>query len=265
MISLTDTQINTWLITLIWPLTRVLGLIMVAPLFGHQSVPIRVKIGLGIFATLIFAPTLPPMPNVELASLGGLFILVQQLLIGLAIGFVMRICFAAIEAAGEIMGLQMGLGFATFFDPQSAGNTLVIGQFLNLLAVLIFLAVNAHLLMLSALVESFTLLPVSTQPLSGAGIFNVATFGSTIFSVGLQLAMPVVAVLLMTNLALGILTRSAPQLNIFAIGFPITLGVGLITLDLALPYLAPQFEHLFQNGARAALEVVNALKTNTGK
>ncbi|MEQ1591644.1 MAG: flagellar biosynthetic protein FliR [Thiobacillaceae bacterium] len=259
MISLTDAQINTWLITLIWPLSRVLGLIMIAPLFGHSSIPVQVKIGLGVFTTLIFAPTLPPMPNVELASMAGLFILVQQLVVGLAIGFIMSLCFAAIEAAGEIMGLQMGLGFATFFDPNSAGNTMVISQFLNILAVLIFLSVNGHLLMLSALVESFTLLPVSAQPLAGIGIFNVLVFGSTVFTVGLKLALPLIAVLLMTNLALGILTRSAPQLNIFAIGFPITLGVGLITLDLSLPYLTPQFEHLFQDGTRAAMEIVNTL------
>jgi flagellar biosynthetic protein FliR len=260
MISLTDAQLNTWLINFIWPLTRILGLIMVAPVFGHRAVPGRVKIGLGIFITLIIAPTLPPMPDVGLGSWHGLFILVQQLLIGVAMGFVMRIVFAAFEAAGEIVGLQMGLGFASFFDPQSAGQTLVLARFFNLLALLVFLAVNAHLLLLGILVESFQSLPIGPQPLSAAGFYNVAAFGSTVFAVGLQLALPVIAIMLMTNLSLGILTRSAPQLNIFAIGFPITLGVGLIVLDLTLPYFAPQFEQSIQNGFKATAMVIQTLR-----
>jgi flagellar biosynthetic protein FliR len=260
MISLTDAQLNAWLISFIWPLTRILGLIMVAPAFGHRSVPGRVKIGLGVFITLIVAPTLPPMPDVGLGSWHGLFILVQQLLIGIAIGFAMRIAFAAVEAAGEIIGLQMGLGFASFFDPQSAGQTLVLARFMNLLAVLVFLSVNAHLLLLGILVESFQSLPISHQPLSAGGFHNVAAYGSTVFSTGLQLALPLIAILLMTNLALGILTRSAPQLNIFAIGFPITLGVGLIVLNLTLPYFAPLFEQLIQNGLKASLMVIQTLR-----
>ena len=261
MISLTDTQLNAWLISFIWPLTRILGLIMVAPVFGHRAVPGRVKIGLGIFIALIIAPALPPMPDVGLGSWHGLFILVQQLLIGVATGFIMRVVFAAVEAAGEIVGLQMGLGFASFFDPQSAGQTLVLARFFNMLAVLVFLAVNAHLLLIGVLVDSFQTLPISTQPLSAAGFFNVAAFGSTVFAVGLQLALPLITILLMTNLALGILTRSAPQLNIFAIGFPITLGVGLIVLDLTLPFFAPQLEQMIQNGFDATSTVIRTLRS----
>lgn len=260
MISLTDAQLNTWLINFIWPLTRILGLIMVAPVFGHRAVPGRVKIGLGVFIALIVAPTLPPMPDVGLGSWHGLFILVQQLLIGVAIGFTMRVVFAAVEAAGEIVGLQMGLGFASFFDPQSAGQTLVLARFFNMLAALLLLAINAHLLLIGILVESFQNLPISTQPLSAVGFYNLASFGATIFSVGLQLALPVIAILLMTNLALGILTRSAPQLNIFAIGFPITLGVGLIVLNVTLPYFAPQIELMIQNGLKTSAMVIHALR-----
>jgi flagellar biosynthetic protein FliR len=262
MISLTDAQLNAWLISFVWPLTRILGLLMVVPVFGHRSVPGRVKIGLGIFITLIVSPTLPPMPDVGLGSWHGLLILIQQFLIGLAMGFVMRVIFAAVEAAGEIIGLQMGLGFASFFDPQSAGQTLVLARFFNMLAVLLFLAVNAHLLLLGVLVDSFQILPISTQPLSTAGFYNVAAFGSTVFAIGLQLALPLIAILLMTNLALGILTRSAPQLNIFAIGFPITLGVGLIVLDITLPYFAPQLEHMIMNGLKATTMVVQTLRPN---
>jgi flagellar biosynthetic protein FliR len=198
--------------------------------------------------------------DVGLGSWHGLFILVQQLLIGVSIGFIMRIVFAAVEAAGEIVGLQMGLGFASFFDPQSAGQTLVLARFFNMLALLVFLAVNAHLLLIGVLVDSFQTLPISPQPLSAAGFYNVAAFGSTVFAVGLQLALPLIAILLMTNLSLGILTRSAPQLNIFAIGFPITLGVGLIVLDLTLPYFVPQLEQMLQNGFQATTMLIQTLR-----
>lgn len=255
MLSFTDAQLNAWLISFIWPLTRILGLIMVVPVFGHRSVPGRVKIGLGVFVTLIIAPTLPPLPDVGLSSWHGLFILIQQFLIGVAIGFVMRIAFAAADAAGEIIGMQMGLGFASFFDPQSAGNTLVLGRFFNILATLVFLAVNAHLLLIGVLVESFQVLPISTQPLSGGGFFTAASFGAAVFAIGLQLALPLIAILLVVNLALGILTRSAPQLNIFAIGFPITLTVGLVMLTFTLPYFLPQFEMMF----RQAFETMGAV------
>jgi flagellar biosynthetic protein FliR len=232
---------------------------MVAPVFGHRAVPARVKIGLGIFITLIVAPTLPPMPDVGLGSWHGLFILVQQLLIGIGIGFIMRIVFAAVDAAGEIVGLQMGLGFASFFDPQSASQTLVLARFFNMLAVLIFLAVNAHLLLLGILTESFQTLPIGTQPLSSGGFYNLAAFGSTVFAVGLQLSLPLIAILLMTNLSLGILTRSAPQLNIFAIGFPITLGVGLLVLHATMPIFVPQLEQVLRNGLDATSMLIRTL------
>ncbi|MFN3715138.1 MAG: flagellar biosynthetic protein FliR [Thiobacillus sp.] len=260
MLSFTDAQLNTWLVAFVWPLVRILGLLMAAPVFGHRSVPARVKIGLGVFIALIVSPTLPSLPDVALGSWQGLFILVQQFLIGLAIGFTMRVVFAAVELAGEIIGLQMGLGFASFFDPQSAGQTLVLSRFFNLLAMLVFLAVNAHLLVLGLVAESFTTLPVSAAPLAAEGFRSVAAYGSTIFVVGLQIALPLIAVLLMTNLALGILTRSAPQLNIFAIGFPITLGVGFIVLDFSMPYFAPQMEGVIRQALQAGDSILRALR-----
>lgn len=263
MISVSDAQLNAWLIGFVWPLARILGLIMAAPIFGHRSVPARVKIGLGFFIALIVSPALPPMPDVGLGTWAGLLILIQQIIVGIAVGFTMRIVFAAVEAAGEIIGLQMGLGFAAFFDPQSAGQTLVMARFFNMLAVLLFLAINAHLLLLGVLVESFQSLPIGTPLFSGAGFYSVASFGASIFAIGLQLALPVIAILLMTNLALGILTRTAPQLNIFAIGFPITLGVGLLVLNVTLPYFAPQFELMIHNGLKSATHLLQIFRTGS--
>ncbi|WP_019141182.1 flagellar biosynthetic protein FliR [Noviherbaspirillum massiliense] len=248
MITVSSAELNVWIAALIWPLTRILGLLAVAPLFGNLNVPMRIKVGLGIMLSLIIAPTVPELPALDPLSLAGLLILAQQLVIGLALGFAMRIVFAAVEFAGEVAGLTMGFGFASFFDPNTHGRSSAINQFLSLLAILLFLALNVHLMMLSTLAETFQILPISSAPFFGGGFQQLASWGGRIFSAGLQLALPVIAALLITNVALGILTRAAPQLNLFAIGFPITLGVGLIVIALSLPYIATPMANFFQEG-----------------
>lgn len=248
MITLSTTDINTWIAALLWPLSRILGLIAAAPVFGHASTPVSVKLGLGVLLALIVAPAIPALPAADPMSMAGLLILAQEMLIGLAMGFSIRIVFASVEFAGEVSSLTMGLGFASFFDPNSQGRSSAISQFLALLATLAFLSVNAHLVLLSALVESFSSLPVSALHVSGGGFKQLADWGGKIFSTGLQLSLPIIAALLITNVALGILTRAAPQLNLFGIGFPITLGVGFLVLAMALPNLGTPLQNLFLEG-----------------
>jgi flagellar biosynthetic protein FliR len=166
-------------------------------------------------------------------------------------GFAMRIVFAAVEMAGEVSSMTMGLGFAVFFDPQTRGRSSAISQFLALLMLMVYLATNIHLVLLSTLAQTFTTLPISATGLSGRGFLEVASWGGRIFSAGLQLSLPIVAALLITNFALGILTRSAPQLNLFGIGFPITIGIGLIMIGLSLPYMATPMVRLLQEGIEA--------------
>jgi flagellar biosynthetic protein FliR len=181
-------------------------------------------------------------------SLPGLLILVQQLIIGVSMGLVMRIVFAAVEMAGQLISMTMGLGFAVFFDPGTQGQTAAVSQILTLLATLIFLSFNGHLLLISALADSFTTLPISAQPMSTEGLHQLVLWGGVIFSAGLQLSLPVVGVLLVTNLALGILSRAAPQLNLFGIGFPVTLSAGFILIAVCLPYIAAPMERQLNNG-----------------
>jgi flagellar biosynthetic protein FliR len=252
MLTLTSAEMNTWIAALLWPLTRILGLIAAAPVFGNASVPLPVKVSLGVIIATIMAPAIPALPAADPVSMAGLLILVQEMLIGLAMGFAMRIVFAAVEMAGEISSLTMGLGFATFFDPQTRGRSSAISQFLALVATMAFLAVNAHLLLLEALAESFITMPISATPMSAAAPFELVKWGGHIFSAGLQLSLPIVAALLITNVALGILTRAAPQLNIFGIGFPVSLGVGLLVISLALPYLGGPIQNLFNQGIEAS-------------
>jgi len=261
LLSLTTGEMNAWIAGLLWPLTRILGLVASAPLFGNAGVPMSIKVALGVLLASVIAPTVPDIPAIDPTSWGGLLILAKELLIGLAMGFAMRIVFAAIEYAGEIASMTMGLGFAVFFDPNSHGRSSAVGQFLALVATMAFLAVNAHLVLLAALAESFHAMPIAATPFSGNGPLELARWGGRIFSSGLQLALPVIAALLITNVALGILTRAAPQLNIFGIGFPVTLGVGFLTLSLAMPYLGMPIVNMFNAGIEAGRAVPRAAAT----
>ena len=252
MLTLTSIELNTWIAALLWPLSRILGLVAAAPLFGNAAVPVSTKVSLGVLLAMIIAPTVPALPATDPMSMAGLLILTQEMLIGLAMGFSIRIVFAAIEMAGEISSLTMGLGFASFFDPQTKGRSSAISQFLTMLATLMFLTVNGHLVLLAALAESFVSLPISASPINGGGFQQLAAWGGEIFRSGVQISLPIVAALLLTNVALGILTRAAPQLNIFGIGFPVTLGVGLLVLAMVLPYLAVPFQNMFLRGIETA-------------
>jgi len=256
MISFTSAQIDIWLATLIFPLTRILSMIASAPVLGNKQVPVRVKIGLSALLAIIIAPTIASMPPVAIGSPQGLLIMIQQIIIGVAMGFTMRLIFTAVEMAGELAGLQMGLGFASFFDPINASYTPVVARWLGIIAVLAFLAMNGHLHILSALAESFRTLPIGSM-LPTKGFYDVASWGGSIFAYALQISLPILAALLITNIALGILTRAAPQLNLFAIGFPITLAIGFFVLALSMPYFIPLLDRLIHEGLGTMLNLTN--------
>jgi flagellar biosynthetic protein FliR len=159
----------------------------------------------------------------------------------------MRLAFTSLEVAGELIALQMGLSFATLYDPQSSGQTGVISDLFILLATLMFMSLNGHLAVLNILAGSFTLLPVGAA-LPVAGWHGLVLTASAIFGTGLLMSLPIMAALMITSIALGILTRAAPQLNVFAIGFPVTMIVGYSMMILAMSYIAPSFEHVFDLG-----------------
>ncbi|WP_153132439.1 flagellar biosynthetic protein FliR [Dechloromonas hortensis] len=253
MISLTSAQIDAWIAAFIYPLARILAFIAAAPLWSTAGIPRRTRLILGIAITVAITPSLPVMPNVQPGSLNGLWLLFQQMTIGIGMGFAAKIVFTAVDLAGELIGLQMGLGFATFYDPLNSSQTPVIAEFLGLMSLLTFLSLNGHLIYLATLAQSFNAIPVSAVPLGADSWLNLVELGGKIFSTGLLLALPIIVALMITNVALAVLTRAAPQLNIFALGFPLTLSGGFIALAISLNYLAAPLQALFEFGMSALL------------
>lgn len=248
MVEVTFAQLHGWLVAFFWPFARITALMLSAPLWGHSSVPRQAKIAAAGAMVVVIAPVLPPMPDVPLFSWAGLGILVEQVVVGAAIGLTVRIIVSVVQASGEFIGLQMGLAFATFFDPSSGTNMMVLSRILYMITLLMFLAFNAHLVVLEILVASFETLPVGIGRFNPEAFIMLARYGGTIFTAGMLLALPLVASLLIINLALGILNRSAPQLTVFNIGFPASLTVGLVLLMVLMIDLGSFLERHFANG-----------------
>jgi flagellar biosynthetic protein FliR len=258
MLHVSSDQWLHWLSLYFWPLLRVLALIMTAPILSEKSIPKRVKLGLGIIITFIIAPALPAT-DVTLFSPNALWLALQQILIGIALGFTMQFAFAAVRFAGEVIGLQMGLSFATFVDPSSHLSMPVLARIMDMLAMLLFLVFNGHLWLISLLVDTFHTLPIGGHPLNSNAFMALSRAGGLIFLNGLMLALPIITLLLTINLALGMLNRMAPQLSVFVIGFPITLTVGIILMAALMPLIAPFCEHLFSEIFDLLADIISEL------
>ena len=241
MLTFSEAELVAWITPLLWPFLRALALFTTLPVLGQRIVPVRVRIALAFFIAVAAQATLPSMPAVALDSMAALLITAQQVLIGLAIGFAVRIVFAAVEMAGEVIGLQMGLNFAAFFDPATASQTNGAGRFFGAMVGLLFVVVDGHLAVIAALVQSFNAFPVSTDVLGWLRVLQPQTWGAEVFQLGLWIALPIVGMLLLVNIVLGVISRVAPQINVFAVGFPITLAVGLIGLLVTLPMMQSPF------------------------
>jgi flagellar biosynthetic protein FliR len=241
MISFSEAQILAWVTPLLWPFLRALALFTSLPVLGTRNVPVRLRIGLAALIALAAQPTLPPAPPVALDSPAALMLVLQQTVIGLSLGFSVQLVFAAVEFGGELIGLQMGLNFAGFFDPISAGTATAASRFFGTTVAWLFIVINGHLLVIAALVQSFTVFPVGPEPFAFLHQVQPQRWGAEIFATGLWIALPLVTMLLFVNLVLGTIARVASQINVFAIGFPVTLGVGLLGLLLTLPLMQQPF------------------------
>jgi len=244
--NLTQTQLDTWLLQYFLPFVRIAALLMVAPIFGARSVPARIRLMLALLVTVIVAPLLPAPQPMALFGAQWWMTIVQQLLLGIAMGLILQIAFEGVMMGGELIAYSMSLSFAQMADPLRGSSSPVISQFLITMAMLLFLSMNGHLLVLELLADSFRTLPLQADALSGERFRTLALFGGQIFSGGLRIALPVMIALLTVNLAFGVMSRAAPSLNLMSVGFPAALLAGLLLLQFSLPGLQSGFEALLK-------------------
>jgi len=240
----TSADISTWIGGLVWPFTRIAAMLAIAPIFGARMVPLRMRLVIALLLTWVVLPLLPQVPALDPFSASGALVTAQQLVIGLAIGFSLQLVFATLVIAGQTIAMGMGLGFAQMVDPQNGVNVPVIGQYYVVIATLLFLALNGHLALIRVLVDSFQSLPVGIESLSREDLRDIAYWGTRMFADAVMVALPAVAAILLVNVSFGVVSRSAPQLNIFGVGFPITLTLGFVILVFAVANLLPQLQHM---------------------
>ena len=243
LLALTDTQISTWVASFILPLFRVTAMLMAMPVFGTTLVPRRVRLYFAVAITVVIVPGLPPMPPVNALDLSALLLIAEQILIGAMLGFSLMLFFQAFVIAGQIISIQMGMGFASMVDPTNGVSAAVIGQFLTMLVTLLFLGMNGHLVVFEVVTESFTTLPVGSAMLVNH-FWDIANKLGWVLGAAMLLVLPAITALLVVNIAFGIMTRAAPQLNIFSIGFPLTLVLGLVIFWISLGDILNQYQPL---------------------
>lgn len=255
MIELTDALIASWVSHFLWPFFRIGAFLSIVPVLGARLVPVRIRISLAFVMTLALYPVLPPMPVIEVTGLQSLLIILEQIIVGATLGFLVFVLLQIFILAGQTVSMQMGLGFASMVDPANGVSVAVLSQWYQLLVTLVYLAINGHLITLAVVLESFNTFPV------GSGFFTVdswrvlADFGAWLFRASLMLALPAVTALLLVNLSFGVMTRSAPQLNVFALGFPITMLGGLVVVWLSYSSAVP----LVQNFLDVHVQLMQAL------
>ncbi|KQT35365.1 flagellar biosynthetic protein FliR [Sphingomonas sp. Leaf412] len=241
---------------LLFVMVRVGAAFVFAPVFGNVSVPLPVRVALsGAIGVMVLGAN-PVTPPAQIFSLVTFVAVAAELLVGLALGFVLQIAFAAPLIAGEIIGGSMGIGFANMIDPNSGRSSPAIGQFLSILLTLLFLSMDGHLMLVDMILRSYTALPPGAAWMTTGQLRDIALFGGYAFMAGLLLALPVGFLLLCLNLVLGMLSRSAPALNLFAVGLPASLAAGVVALAIAFPAMGDFMLVIVREGLDATQALV---------
>jgi len=239
VLALAPGQIEAWVAHAFFPFVRIGACLMVAPIFGARFVPARARLLLAVAVTALVLPLLPPTP-VKPLSVEGFVITIHQVLIGAATGFVLQVAFDALAMGGQLLANGMGLGFAFNVDPLRGTGTAVLGQFYMVLVTLTFLALDGHVALITTLVEGFQRLPVGAAPAAETW-WTIAAWGTQLFAGALRVALPGMTALLVANLAFGVVSRAAPTLNLFAVGFPAMILFGLVIVLFGLPAVQAGF------------------------
>ena len=249
-------QLETMALSYLWPFLRISALLMVAPIFGASTVSVRIRVVLAALLSALMAPILPVNTAIEFFSAPGILMALREIVIGVAMGFVMQMIFGAVVLAGQSIATGMGLSFAMSVDPQNGVQVPIVSQIKVVIATLLFLAIDGHLMLLSAVFQSFALVPLTAPGFAMTGFENVVSLGSQLFASALLLGLPTLTAVLMINIAFGVITRAAPQLNIFAVGFPVTITVGLAFLFLGMPAFIAAMQRFFETGVNQTLMIL---------
>ena len=247
-----------WVTGFFWPLARVAGVLSVAPVIGSAQIPARIRIVLSVLITITLLSAVGPIPDVDPLSLPGVAVTISQFIIGALIGFTLLILFNILSVAGESIAAAMGLGFAMMSDPISGQQTPVVSQFYSILATLLFLALDGHLALIRLMANSFSLVPVS-DVLNPEGFWTVVAWSGVLFAGAMMVALPALVAMLAVNLVMGVITRAAPQLNIFSVGFPLTMTIGFVVILISLPSFAPAFAVLLEESFTLISEALGLL------
>lgn len=244
MMEISTAEITGILGLYMWPFIRIAAMIMVAPIFSSNFLSTRTRIIIALAISLILVPNIrASMPSVEPLSVEGLLIIAQQILIGACMGFMLQLLFNAFIVAGQIIAMQMGLGFASMVDPQNGVLVPVISQFYLIFITLLFITVDGHLILIKVVSESFVTMPIAASGLTPTDLRDIAAQASWMFAAGVIIALPAIGSIMMVNLAFGILSRAAPQISPFSIGFPMTIVMGFVIMFVTLPLVA---DHLLE-------------------
>lgn len=247
-ITISDAQIWQFVGQYVWPMIRLGAFFLAVPVIGARTVPMRVRIGLMLMTTFILVPILPSPPPIELVSLQGVMVIFQEILIGLSLGFCLQVVMHLYVLAGQFIAMKMGLGFAAMNDPASGVSVAILSQFYTLVTTLLFLSLNGHLVMLDIFIGTFTSMPVGSGGLNVESFLVLAQMGSWMFSGALVIALPLFTALMIVNMSFGVMGRSAPQMNVFTVGFPATLIFGLALMWVSLANFLPMFYQLLDEG-----------------
>jgi flagellar biosynthetic protein FliR len=247
MITLTTGQLEGWLSQLFWPFIRIGACFMVAPAFGAVFIPARLRIVLAGAIALLVAPLVTLPTGITPFSAAGIIVTLQQVIIGVALGFALQVLFDAVAMGGQLLANSMGLSFAFNVDPMRGTGTPALGQLYALMVMLTFLALNGHLALIEVLVDGFRTLPIGATGLGNQALWTLVGWGAQIFSGALAVALPGITALMIVNLAFGVMSRAAPTLNLFAVGFPVSLVFGLVIVLAGLPALQTSFVHLLRD------------------
>jgi flagellar biosynthesis protein FliR len=258
MLEITDAEISAWVSSVLWPFFRIMAFFSIAPFFGARTVLVRLRVLFSFALALMVAPLIPEGPVVDSLSIGTLVITIQQVIIGFALGFITLLLFQVFILAGQATSMQMGLGFASMVDPSNGVSVAVLAQIYQTMVTLAFLAINGHLLLLDILVNSFYAMPVGSVGLGADKFQMLFLLGSWIFSAALSIALPAMISLLLVNIVFGILTRSAPQLNIFSLGFPVTMVLGVMIVWMTISGVLSRFNSFFVEHLEFLRTVVGA-------